>query len=163
MLMMNNKIKAKEVQLTGLEGEDLGIMPTADALAMAQSHKADLVCTSLFSSPPPCKLVLRGMAKQEASQQKREERHRAGDVKVKEIRLTPYIEEHDYDTKKAQMQKLLQSGNAVQPVIRLQGKKEGEPARKLLEQLVADLAQAGRKETGIQISGKQVTVKLLPL
>lgn len=52
MLMMNEKIKAREVLLTGLNGEDMGVVSRDEALALAKSHKADLVCTSLFSSPP---------------------------------------------------------------------------------------------------------------
>lgn len=161
MLLMNEKIKAGEVELTGLNGEHLGIVAREEALALAKKHKADLVCTSLFSSPPPCKLVHRGMAKQAAAQEKKGFQAK-GPAKVKEFRLTAHIEDHDYDTKLSQMRKLLEAGKAVQPVIRIQGK-EGEAARKLLERLVNDLGEAGKKETGIQLSGKQATVKLLPL
>ncbi|MEC0255642.1 translation initiation factor IF-3 [Paenibacillus lautus] len=161
MLVMNEKIKAREVELTGLNGEDLGVVSKDEALALAKSHKADLVCTSLFSSPPPCKLVSRGQAKQEAVKEKKGQSATSGPMKVKEFRLSVHIEEHDYDTKLSQMHKLLAAGKAVQPVIRIQGK-EGEAARKLLERLVQDLAEAGKKETGIQVSGKQATVKLLP-
>ncbi|WP_433939459.1 translation initiation factor IF-3 [Paenibacillus lautus] len=160
MLMMNEKIKAREVELTGLNGEELGVVSRDEALALAKRHKADLVCTSLFSSPPPCKLVSRGQAKQEAVKAKQQAS--AGPVKVKEFRLSVQIEEHDYDTKLSQMHKLLAAGKAVQPVIRIQGK-EGEAARKLLERLVQDLAEVGKKETGIQVSGKQAAVKLLPV
>lgn len=161
MLMMNEKIKAREVELTGLNGEDLGVVSRDEALALAKSHKADLVCISLFSSPPPCKLVSRGQAKQEAVKEKGQQAS-SGPMKVKEFRLSVHIEEHDYDTKLSQMHKLLAAGKAVQPVIRIQGK-EGEAARRLLERLVQDLAEVGKKETGIQISGKQATVKLLPI
>lgn len=160
MLMMNEKIKAREVELTGLNGEELGVVSREEALALAKRHKADLVCTSLFSSPPPCKLVSRGQAKQEAVKAKQQVA--GGPIKVKEFRLSVHIEEHDYDTKLSQMHKLLAAGKAVQPVIRIQGK-EGEAARKLLERLVQDLAGVGKKETGIQVSGKQAAVKLLPV
>ncbi|EGG34670.1 translation initiation factor IF-3 [Paenibacillus sp. HGF5] len=160
MLMMNEKIKAREVELTGLNGEELGVVSKDEALALAKRHKADLVCTSLFSSPPPCKLVSRGQAKQEAVKAKQQVS--GGLIKVKEFRLSVHIEDHDYDTKLSQMHKLLAAGKAVQPVIRIQGK-EGEAARKLLERLVQDLAEVGKKETGIQVSGKQAAVKLLPI
>jgi len=162
MLLMNEKIKAREVELTGLDGEDLGIMSRDEALALAKANKADLVCTSLFSSPPPCKLVSRGTAKQEAVKEKRGQKQADGPVKVKEFRLTVHIEDHDYETKLSQMQRLLETGKAVQPIIHIQGK-EGDAARKLLERLIQDLAGKGTKETGIQISGKQATVKLLPV
>lgn len=162
MLIVNEKIKAREVHLTGLNGEDLGVLTRDEALALAKAHKADLVCTSLFSSPPPCKLVGRGMAKQEAAQEKKEQRKGEQPAKTKEFRLNVHIEEHDYETKMTQMRKLLEAGKAVQPVVRIQGK-EGEAAKKLLERLAGDLAGQGKKETGIQLSGKQAAVKLLPL
>lgn len=162
MLIMNEKIKAREIELTGLNGEDLGVISRDEALALAKKYKADLVCTSLFSSPPPCKLVSRGQAKQEAVKDKKGQQGSSAPIKVKEFRLTAHIEDHDYDTKLSQMHKLLSAGKAVQPVIRIQGK-EGEAARKLLERLVQDLAEISKKETGLQISGKQATVKLLPI
>lgn len=162
MIIMNEKIKAAEVLLAGLNGESLGVVERNEALRLAREAKADLVCTSLFSSPPPCKLVARGMAKQEAAKEKQAERRQDGPLKVKEIRLTPHVEDHDYDTKLRQADKLLVSGNAVQFVVKLQGK-EGPQAKELLERLLKDLAGSGRKETGIQLSGKQAAVKVLPL
>jgi translation initiation factor IF-3 len=168
MLIMNEKIKASEVKLTGLSGEDLGIVSRDDALALARKLKADLVCTSLFSSPPPCKLIAKGMSKQAAIQgmqiedQKQYSQAQSVALKVKELRLTAYIEEHDYDTKRRQAEKLLKSGNAVQLVVKIQGK-EGAQAKVLIQRLVEDLALSGKKETGIQLSGKQAAVKLNPL
>jgi translation initiation factor IF-3 len=226
-LIMNEKIRVSEVQLTGLQGEDLGIVSRDKALTMARELKADLVCLSLMSSPPPCKLMARGQAKQQTGKAKRGaagsggSRPDSGDgwsytgsadgiganggygagarygagggatagggranaggahagagakggsggkagtqpAKVKELRLTPHIEEHDYDTKLRQAAKLLASGNGVQLVVRIQGK-EGAKAKELLERLVRDLAASGKKQTGIQVSGKQAAVQLLPL
>ncbi|WP_025850616.1 translation initiation factor IF-3 [Paenibacillus ehimensis] len=157
-MIINEKIKASEVHLTGIDGEDFGIVPTAEALAMARKLKVDLVCTSLMSSPPPCKLVRAGTAKQEAQQARKREQA----PKLKEIRLTPQIEEHDYETKKQQAERILKSGDSVQFVVRIQGK-EGAQAKALLESLLNDLAASGRKKTGIQVSGKQAAVQVDPL
>ncbi|RAP74560.1 translation initiation factor IF-3 [Paenibacillus montanisoli] len=162
MLVMNEQIKASEVLLTGLDGEDLGIVSREEALALAKQHKVDLICTSLMSSPPPCSLISRSAAKEQASAAKREERKKDQPLKAKEIRLTPQIEDHDYDTKLRQCEKLLASGNAVDLVVKVQGK-EGPKAKELLEQLLKDLAGSGKKETGIQLSGKQAAVRVLPL
>ncbi|QMV45068.1 translation initiation factor IF-3 [Cohnella cholangitidis] len=161
-MILNEKIKASEVLLTGVNGEDLGIVSRDEALAMARKLKVDLACTSLFSSPPPCKLVARGAAKQEAAKQKQDERKKDQPLKVKEIRLTANIEDHDYDTKCRQAEKLLASGNAVQLVVKIQGK-EGPKAKELLERLLKDLAASGTKQTGIQVSGKQAAVQVNPL
>ncbi|MCK9861952.1 translation initiation factor IF-3 [Paenibacillus sp. ATY16] len=161
MLIMNEKIKAAEVRLTGLDGESLGIVSRDEALQMAKQLKVDLVCESLMSSPPPCKLIVRGGAKQQASQQKRAEKMKDQPAKVKELRLSVDIEQHDYDTKLRQAVKMLESGNAVQLVIRIQGK-EGARAKELLEQLLADLKPYGTKQSGIQLSGKQAAVQVNP-
>lgn len=163
-LLMNDKIRASEVHVTGLKGEDLGVMRREEALALAREQKVDLVCTSLMSSPPPCKLVGKGQAKQEKGKEQRQNRMNEGSakLKVKELRLTPHIEEHDYDTKLRQASKLLQSGNVVQLVVKAQGK-EGQQAKALLERMLADLAPYGKKRTGIQQSGKGAAVEVLPL
>lgn len=156
-MIKNDKIRAAEVELTGLNGEQLGIVPTSEALAMAKKLKVDLVCLSLMSSPPPCKLIGAGAAKQEAQQARKAERH----PKVKEIRLTPQIEDHDYETKKNQAERILRAGDSVQLVIRIKGK-EGVLAQQILERLLQDLRPAGMKRTGIQLSGKQAMVQVDP-
>ena len=162
MLIMNEKIKASEVELTGLNGEALGIVPRAEALELAKRLKADLVCASLLSSPPPCKLVARGQAKQERQQEKKQDRAEAQSLKTKEIRFTPHIEDHDYETKLRQAEKLLQSGRSVQLVVRLTNAKEGQRAKELLEAMLKDLQGAGTKKTAVQTSGKQAAVLVLP-
>jgi translation initiation factor IF-3 len=157
-MIKNEKIKAAEVLLTGLNGEALGIVATSEALVMARKLKVDLVCTSLMSSPPPCRLIGASAAKQEAQQ----ERKKQSEPKLKEIRLTPNIEDHDYETKRQQAERILKSGDAVLFVVRIQGK-EGARAKELLEALLKDLSQVGRRKTGIQLSGKQAAVQLDPV
>ncbi|CAM3756643.1 translation initiation factor IF-3 [Cohnella lubricantis] len=151
------------MRLTGLDGEDLGVVSRAEALELARMHKVDLVCTSLLSSPPPCRLIARGAAKERESRQRKEERVQEHGPRTKEIRLTPRIEDHDYETKLRQAEKLLQGGHAVQLVVKLAGSKEGASAKELLERLSKELSTFGRKETGIQVSGKQAAVRLLPI
>lgn len=158
-MIMNEKIKASEVQLTGIHGENLGVVATSEALALAKKLKVDLVCTSLMSSPPPCKLIGAGAAKQEAQQARKKENKES---KVKEIRLTPHIEDHDLDTKKQQAERILNSGDSVLLVVKIQGK-EGTRAKELLELLIKELAPDGRPLTKIQLSGKQAAVQIDPL
>ncbi|MBB6693421.1 translation initiation factor IF-3 [Cohnella xylanilytica] len=162
-MIMNEQIKASEVLLTGTDGEDLGVVSRDEALALARKLKVDLVCTSLLSSPPPCRLVGRGAARDERNRERREERKREQPAKVKEIRLTAHIEEHDYETKRRQADKLLAAGDAVQLTVKLTNAKEGPAAKELLERLTKDLSGVGKKETGIQVSGKQASVKINPI
>lgn len=152
-MLVNEKIKAAEVHLTSVDGEILGYMPTTEALALAKQHKVDLVCTSMMKSPPECKLMKAGTAKQEIRKKKTKE------PKLKEIRLSTKIEQHDYDTKKNKAEQILKSGNSVLLVIKVE-RKEGAQAKKLLEELIQDLKNYGIPKTGIQLSGKQAMVEL---
>ncbi|MGO4269720.1 translation initiation factor IF-3 [Paenibacillus sp. TAF58] len=161
-MIKNEKIKASEVHVTGLLGEDLGVMPTKEALLLAKQLKVDLICTSLMSSPPPCKLIGAGQAKQEALQEKQQARKREHAPKVKELRLTPNIEDHDLETKRQQAERILQGGDAVLLVVKISGK-EGAKAKEVLEKLTKDLGSHGSKHTGIQLSGKQAAVQMDPL
>ncbi|MEK4435483.1 MULTISPECIES: translation initiation factor IF-3 [Paenibacillus] len=161
-MIMNEKIKASEIELTGLNGEDLGIMSTKEALALAKQHKVDLVCLSLMTSPPPCKLIRAGAAIQEAQQEKKKSGKSPDKRKVKEIRLNLQMEDHDRDTKQAQAERILKKGDSVKLVIQVHGSKEGAAGKEWAEQLSKSLAEYGTKTTGIQVSGKQVVVQLDP-
>ena len=161
MILMNEKIKAAEVELTGVSGENLGVMATKEALALAKKLKVDLVCTSLLASPPPCKLIGSGAAKEQKQQERKQEKAASGDRKVKELRLTPHIEDHDRETKKNQAERHLAGGNAVHFVVAVKGK-EGAQAKALLEGLLADLKPFGRPQSGIQVSGKMAQVTVVP-
>ncbi|MNI42018.1 Translation initiation factor IF-3 [compost metagenome] len=170
-VLINEQIRASEVLLTGLSGEAIGIVTREEALAMAKSKKVDLVCTSLMSSPPPCSLMAKGKAKataqkESATARKAGKSQQAGgngrQEKVKELRFTAHIEQHDYDTKLRQADKHLRSGKPVQLVVKASGAKEAAAAKKVLELLLSELKEVGSKETGIQTSGKGSQVKLRP-
>ncbi|MCZ1268016.1 MULTISPECIES: translation initiation factor IF-3 [Paenibacillus] len=162
-MIKNEKIKATEVQLTGLNGEDLGIMSTRDALALAKQHKVDLICMSLMTSPPPCKLMGAGAARQEKQQEKKKAVKSPDKRKVKEIRLNLQMEDHDRETKQSQAERILTKGDSVKLVIQVHGAKEGTAGKEWAEQLCKSLAEYGSKTTGIQVSGKQVVVQLDPI
>lgn len=161
-IVMNDQIKASEVDLTDVDGESLGIVSREEALALARDRKADLVCDNLMSSPPPCRLVAAGNARKEREKKQQEERKAQGGGKLKEIRLTPSIEDHDYDTKLRGAEKHLKDGNRVLLVVQAKGK-ESAKAKELLERMSADLSSSGRKATGIQVSGKGAQVELVPI
>lgn len=154
-MLINQQIKTFEVELTGLDGEDLGIVKTQDALKLAREAKADLVCDSLMKSPPPCRLVRSGKVRQEQDKSRKLERA----AKVKEIRFAAETEEHDLDTKIRQAERILAAGDSVLLTVKVTGK-AGAAAKALLEQLVSRLKEAGRSKTGIQLSGKQAQVEL---
>ncbi|PYE50145.1 translation initiation factor IF-3 [Paenibacillus barcinonensis] len=162
-IIKNEKIKAAEVQLTGLNGEDLGVMSTREALALAKQYKVDLVCMSLMSSPPPCKLIGAGAARDEAQQAKKQAGKSPDKRKVKEIRLQLQMEDHDRDVKQSQAERILKKGDSVKFVIQVHGAKEGEAGKVWAEELCKALKDVGSRTTGIQVSGKQVVVQLDPI
>jgi translation initiation factor IF-3 len=159
---MNEKIKASEVQLTGINGEDLGVVSTKAALQMAKDLKVDLICLSLSTSPPPCELVHCSDAKQKKVKENQQKRKVDQGGKVKELRLSAWIEDHDYETKKRQAEKILTSGDTVQLTVRLE-RKESQEAKAVVERLINELAHCGKQEKGIQVSGKQVIAVVVPL
>ena len=161
-MIKNEKIKASEIELTGLNGEDLGGRRIIKKKALAKQHKVDLVCLSLMTSPPPCKLIRAGAAKEEAQQEKKKSGKSPDKRKVKEIRLNLQMEDHDRDTKQAQAERILKKGDSVKLVIQVHGSKEGAAGKEWAEQLSKSLAEYGTKTTGIQVSGKQVVVQLDP-
>lgn len=161
-MLKNEQIKASEVQLIGIDGEERGIVETKEALRIARELGVDLVCLSFASSPPPCQLVRHADLKAKADKEKAKNRKQEKGAKVKEIRLSAFIEDHDYDTKKRQAERILTSGDIVQFVVRLE-KKESQEAKRIIEQLVRDLSHCGRLEKGIQVSGKQVMAVMKPL
>lgn len=160
-MVKNEKIKASEVHLTGLNGEDLGIVPTKEALQMAKKLKVDLVCLSLSASPPPCQLANPSEFQKRKDLERKKERQAEKGVKTKEIRLSAFIEDHDYETKKRQAEKVLTTGDAVQLTVRLE-RKESQEAKSLIERLVKELKHCGNQDKGIQASGKQVVAVLRP-
>lgn len=169
-VFINEQIRVSEVELTGLNGEPLGTVSTKEALAMARSAGADLVCTSLMSSPPPCALMPRGKGKAAAQKEAAAARKagggqssgKGGKEKVKELRFTAHIEDHDYETKLRQAEKHLRSGKPVQLVVKASGAKEAAAAKAVIERLVTDLKEAGVRDTGIQTGGKGSQVKINP-
>ena len=159
--LINEQIKAYEVLLTGVDGEDLGIVSTKEALRMARELKVDLVCLTLTSSPPPCNLMLQSAFKDQRNQQKHQERKAGSSMKIKEIRLSPFIADHDYETKQHQAERILGSGDAVQISVQI-GKKQASAAKELLERFLKDLLPCGKKNQAMQQSGKQVSITLYP-
>lgn len=160
-MLINEKIKASEIELTGIDGEDMGIMSTKEALKIAKELKVDLVCLSLTSSPPPCQLMPRQTAQKKQAKEKQALNKQEKGPKMKEICVSATIEQHDYETKKRQAEKILSGGDWVQINVRLQ-RKESDAAKRIVAEFVQDLSHCAEKEKGIQTSGKQVSVVLKP-
>ena len=120
--MLNEQIKDKEVRVVGEAGEQLGVMSSRDALAMAKEAGLDLVKIAPTAKPPVCKIVEYGKYRYEAERREKEAKKKQKITEVKEIQLTPNIDLNDLITKANQGRKFLEKGNKVKVALRFRGR-----------------------------------------
>ena len=124
-IQVNHEIKAREVRLIGPDGKQLGIMPLKDALRYAQEAQLDLVKIASNAKPPVCKIMDFGKYKYELSKKEKEVKKKQKVISVKEVRLTPKIEEHDLAVKANHAIKFLQNKDRVKVTLRFRGREVG--------------------------------------
>jgi translation initiation factor IF-3 len=121
-LRTNEAIRVREVRLVGSDGEQLGIVPTLEALKMAKEQGVDLVEVAPQAKPPVCKLLDYGKFKFEQEKNARESRKKQKLLKMKEVRMQPKIESHDLEFKTRHIQDFLEAGSKVKVTIRFRGR-----------------------------------------
>ena len=140
-LPINGQIREKEVQLIGVNGEKLGVVSTKEALETAEKENLDLVLVAPNGNPPVCKIMNYGKYKFEQAKKEKEAKKKQKVLEVKELRVTPNIEEHDFGFKSKNARKFLQDGNKVKITVRFRGRevnntKAGEAVlNKFIEEL----------------------------
>ena len=120
--MINDEIKEKEVRVIDSDGSQLGILPLADAKAKADAKNLDLVLIAPQAKPPACKIMDYGKYKFEQGKREKEARKNQRVVNIKEVRITPSIDVHDFNTKVNQTIKFLKSGDKVKVTVRFRGR-----------------------------------------
>ena len=121
-LPINGQIRAREVQLIGDEGEKLGVVSLKEALEIAEEKKLDLVLVAPNSKPPVCKIMNYGKYKFEQAKKEKEAKKKQKIAEIKEIRITPNIEEHDFGFKSKNARKFIEDGNKVKITVRFKGR-----------------------------------------
>ena len=121
-LPINRQIRAKEVQLIGETGEKLGVVSFQDALSKAEDKNLDLVLVAPNATPPVCKIMNYGKYKFEQAKKEKEAKKKQKVLEVKEIRVTPNIEEHDFGFKAKNARKFIEDGNKVKITVRFRGR-----------------------------------------
>ena len=121
-MMINEEIRDHEVRLIGPDGEQLGVMPTRQAMDIAEEKELDLVKIAPTAKPPVCKLMDYGKFRYEQSKRDKEARKNQKVITVKEVRLSPTIEEHDTQVRVRDCIKFLQDGNKIKVSIRFRGR-----------------------------------------
>ena len=126
-LRVNDRIRVPEVRLVGPAGEQVGIVRIEDALRLAAEADLDLVEVAPTARPPVCRLMDYGKFKYEAAQKARESRRNQTNTVIKEMKLRPKIDPHDYDTKKGHVVRFLKAGDMVKITIMFRGREQHRP------------------------------------
>ncbi|WP_083826483.1 translation initiation factor IF-3 [Hoyosella subflava] len=161
---INDRIRVPEVRLVGPNGEQVGIVRIEDALRLALDADMDLVEVAPDARPPVCKIMDYGKFKYEAAQKARESRRNQQQTVIKEQKLRPKIDDHDYETKKRNVVRFLDAGNKVKVTIMFRGREQSRPELgfRLLQRLAADVADLGFVETSARQDGRNMTMVLAP-
>ena len=161
-LPVNEQIRAASVPVIDEQGQKLGIMSSKEALAIAEEKNLDLVMVSNNTDTPVCKIMNYGKYKFEQAKKEKESKKKQKTVEVKEVRITPGIEEHDFNFKVKNARKFIESGSKVKITVKFRGRelnytKLGEATlNKFIEEL-SDVATAEKKPV---LEGKNMFVIL---
>jgi translation initiation factor IF-3 len=161
---INDRIRVREVRLVGPNGEQVGIVSTEDALRLAQEADLDLVEVAPSAQPPVAKLMDYGKFKYESALKAREARRNQSHVLIKEQKLRPKIDTHDYETKKRNVERFLADGDKVKVTIMFRGREQSRPeiGFRLLQRLAADVTDLGFVESSPKQDGRNMIMVLGP-
>ncbi|HET6727866.1 MAG TPA: translation initiation factor IF-3 [Jiangellaceae bacterium] len=161
---INDRIRVPEVRLVGPNGEQVGIVRIEDALRLAQEADLDLVEVAPSARPPVAKLMDYGKFKYESALKAREARRNQSHVLIKEQKLRPKIDTHDYETKKRNVERFLGEGDKVKVTIMFRGREQSRPELgfRLLQRLAGDVADLGFVESSPKQDGRNMIMVLGP-
>ena len=161
---INERIRVPEVRLVGPNGEQVGIVRVEDALRLAAEADLDLVEVAPMARPPVAKLMDFGKFKYEAALKAREARKNQVNTVIKEIKLRPKIDPHDYGTKKGHVERFLKAGDKVKVTIMFRGREQSRPelGYRLLQRLAADIGELGFVESTPKQDGRNMIMVIGP-
>lgn len=161
---INDAIRAREVRLIDETGQNVGVVSKVDAMARAEAAGLDLVEVSPDAEPPVCKILDFGKYKYQEQKKAAEARKHQKIVEIKEIKMRPGIDDHDYDVKMRAMQRFFEEGDKVKITLRYRGREMAhqEIGTKLLDKVKADVAEFAKVEQDARFEGRQVVMVLAP-
>ena len=161
----NNRITAPEVQVIGSDGENIGILNTNEAISMAKEQGLDLIEISPNAKPPVCKIIDIGKFKYDAQKKANVAKKKQKIVLLKEIKMRPVTETHDYDFKVKNAKKFLGKGDKVKFTIRFKGRElqHSHLGRELMDKIKVDMKEIGKVELHPKFDGKQMIMVIQPL
>ncbi len=163
-MRINDEIRIREVRVTDENGESLGIMQTKDALKLAEDRHLDLVEVAPKARPPVCKIMDFGKYRYEQQKRDKEARKKQKVVTVKEVKLRPNIEQHDFDVKLKNAQRFIEEGNKVKVTIMFRGRELSHPelGNEVLDKIAKALGDTVSVERAAKLEGKNMTMILSP-
>ncbi|HJE32480.1 translation initiation factor IF-3 [Weissella confusa] len=161
--LINDRIRAREVRLITDDG-DQGIMPKAEAQAIADEQELDLVLVQANAKPPVAKIMDYGKFRFDSQKKQREQRKNQKIVSIKEVRLSPTIDDNDFNTKKKNAVKFLEKGNKVKVSIRFRGRAitHKEIGREVMDRFATDLEEIAKVESRAKMEGRSMFMVLAP-
>ncbi|MFA5576262.1 MAG: translation initiation factor IF-3 [Tissierellaceae bacterium] len=163
-LQINEEIRDREVRLIDVDGGQLGIVPIKKALEISIEKRLDLVKIAPTANPPVCKVMDYGKYKYELAKREKEARKNQKIINVKEIRLTPNIEDHDLNVKARRAVEFLKSGDKVKVSVRFRGREMGhtEIGKEVLANFSKLIEEAGTVEKAAKLEGRNMTMHVTP-
>ena len=161
-LPTNGQIRAKEVQLIGDDGEKLGVLPLREAQELAEEKKLDLVLVAPHVNPPVCKIMNYGKYKFEQAKKEKEAKKKQKVAEVKEIRITPNIEEHDFRFKAKNARRFIEEGNKLKITVKFRGREvnNSKLGEDVLNRFIEDLADIAIVDKKPKLEGRNMFIML---
>ncbi len=155
---MNERIRVREVRVIDENGEQLGIMPPPQALAIARQKGLDLVEIAATANPPVCRIMDFGRYQYQEQKRARSAKKHQKIIEVKEIKFRPKVDEHDYQFKKKHIERFLSDGDKVKATIFFRGREMAHPeiGRRILQRLIEELSEVAIAETAPRQEGNQM-------
>ena len=161
---INDRIRSPEIRLIGAEGENVGVVTPAHAMALAEQAGLDLVEISPNAEPPVCKIMDFGKYKYENQKREAEARKKQHIIEIKEIKFRPGTDIHDYDVKMRSVLKFLEEGDKVKVTLRFRGREMAHQSLglELLNRVASDVGDNGKVESMPRLEGRQMVMMIGP-
>ena len=165
LVRRNEQIRAREVRVIGAEGEQLGIMGRNEAVAAARELGLDLVEVAATADPPVCRIMDYGKYKYETQKKKQEAKKRQTVIQIKEIKLRPKTDEHDYQTKVNHIRRFIEDGDRCKVTIFFRGREivHKDRGQTMLNRVVEDTKDIAKVEQEARAEGRTLHMMLVPV
>ena len=162
---VNERIRANEVQVISSSGDNLGTLSTKDAIQRAKEEGLDLIEISPNANPPVCKIIDTGKYRYDLQKKAKKAKKKQKVVHLKEIKLRPTTEFHDYNFKIKNAQKFLEKGDKVKFTVKFKGREMQHThlGNELMERIINDTAKIGKVEVRPKMEGRQIVMIMQPL